>query len=229
VYVDVPPSGTRENRRAFERAVNHRSCGRCQCPAAQPGRGNSSLCKLQIDLLFSFSLGLPASPGRVNNLNGGGGVKRITAVLGLFVAGSFAGSALAQTGVIHACVAFPNGEMRMVSNETSCRKGEELVSWNSQGPSQPVSVVLRQFQQTVTLEPGENKSIAALCLLGETSLSGGPSFIPGPPIFVAWSTVVFDGGPLTGWQVAFQNGGTEAITVTPRTAVLCTPGSMALQ
>lgn len=156
-------------------------------------------------------------------------MKRVTAVLGFFVAGLFAAPVPAQTGVIHACVAIPNGEMRMVANETSCRKGEELVSWNSQGPSQPVGVVLRHSQRTITLEPGEFQSVSSLCLLGETSLSGGPTFIPGPPVFVAWSTVVFDGGPVTGWQVAFQNGGTEAITVTPRTTVLCTPGSMTLQ
>ena len=76
--------------------------------------------------------------------------------------------------------------------------------------------------------PGESASIVSLCLSGETAVSGGPTGIPAPPIFVAWSTVVFDGGPLTGWQALFQNGGTQTLTVTPRTSALCAPGSMTL-
>ena len=91
-----------------------------------------------------------------------------------------------------------------------------------------MNVVLRNFERTVTLAPGESGDIASLCLSGATAVGGGPSGIPGPPIFVEWSTVVFDGGPITGWQVQFKNGGTATLTVTPRTSALCAPGSMTL-
>ncbi len=164
-------------------------------------------------------------------------MKRPIAVLGLSIAGLLTGLAHAQTGVIQACVTVSNGSVRIVSDATSCKNGEQPIAWNQVGPqgpagpqgvSGPVNVVLRNSERTVTLSPGENASIASICLSGETAVGGGPSVIPAPPIFVAWSTVVFDGGPLTGWQVAFQNGGTETVTVTPRTSALCVPGSMTL-
>jgi len=157
-------------------------------------------------------------------------MKRLIAVLGLSIAASLPGLAHAQTGVIHACVTVSNGGVRIVPDATSCKNGEQPIAWNQSGPQGPgpLNVVLRSFERTVTLAPGENADIASLCLSGETAVGGGPSAIPGPPIFVAWSTVVFDGGPITGWQVQFQNGGTATLTVTPRTSALCVPGSMTL-
>ena len=155
-------------------------------------------------------------------------MKRLIAVLGLSIAGLLTGLAQAQTGVINACVVVASGAVRIVSDATSCRNGEQPIAWNQVGPQGPLNVVLRNFERTVTLAPGESVSIASICLSGETVVSGGPSGIPPPPIFVAWSSVVFDGGPRTGWQALFQNGGTETLTVTPRTSALCVPGSMTL-
>ena len=167
-------------------------------------------------------------------------MKRLIAVLGLSIAALLPGLAQAQIGVIYACVTVSNGGVRIVSDPTSCKNGEQPIAWNQVGPqgpagpqgpqgvSGPANVVLRSFERTVTLAPGENADIASLCLSGETAVGGGPSATPAPPIFVAWSTVVFDGGPITGWQVQFQNGGTATLTVTPRTSALCAPGSMTL-
>ncbi len=167
-------------------------------------------------------------------------MKPLIAVLGLSIAALLPGLAQAQTGVIYACVTMSNGGVRIVSGPTSCKNGEQPIAWNQVGPqgptgpqgpqgvSGPVNVVLRHSERTVTLAPGESASIVSLCLSGETAVSGGPTVIPAPPIFVAWSTVVFDGGPLTGWQALFQNGGTQTLTVTPRTSALCAPGSMTL-
>lgn len=177
-------------------------------------------------------------------------MKRISGILGVIIGGLLTGPGLAQAGTIYTCVTTANGAMRMVSNATSCKKGEDLVAWNqvgAQGPAGPqgaqgsigpqgpqgqsgsVNVVVRQTSMTVTIPPGEDVSIVSLCLAGETAVGGGPSAIPGPPVFATWSTAVFDGGPRSGWQAAFQNGGEVAVTVTPRTMVLCAPGSMTLE
>src|ERR1035437_1804979 len=116
-------------------------------------------------------------------------MKRLIAVLCLSVAGLLTGLAHAQTDVIYACVTVSKGAMRIVSDATSCKKGEALIAWNQVGPqgpkgpqgaqglagpqgpqgvSGPVNVVIRNFERTVTLLPGESASIVALCLSGET-------------------------------------------------------------
>jgi Lamin Tail Domain/Collagen triple helix repeat (20 copies) len=41
------------------------------------------------------------------------------------------------TGVINACVKRPGGRVRIVSGPERCRRGEQAVSWNVQGPAGP--------------------------------------------------------------------------------------------
>jgi hypothetical protein len=41
------------------------------------------------------------------------------------------------TGVINACVKKPGGRVRVVSGPAQCRRGEQAVSWNVQGPEGP--------------------------------------------------------------------------------------------
>jgi hypothetical protein len=41
------------------------------------------------------------------------------------------------TGVINACVKKPGGRVRVVSGPAQCRRGEQAVSWNIQGPAGP--------------------------------------------------------------------------------------------
>ena len=54
-------------------------------------------------------------------------MKRLIAVLGLSIAGLLTGLAHAQTSVIRACVTVSNGGVRIVSDATSCKNGEQPI------------------------------------------------------------------------------------------------------
>jgi hypothetical protein len=53
-------------------------------------------------------------------------------------AGGLALSARDASSVISACVQIGNGSLRLLSPGDSCKKGESLVQWNSQGPQGPM-------------------------------------------------------------------------------------------
>jgi hypothetical protein len=177
--------------------------------------------------------------------------KSLLAFLGAWAGAWLGQAAHAQTGVIYGCVSSSAGDIRIVASAALCKKGESLLSWNQTGPSgppgpqgaagpagpqgpqgpagatSPLTIVLRHASRTVQLAPNEGADIASICLDGETAVGGGPSVIPAS-VSIAWSTVVFDGGPRSGWQVNFVNATPDTIVVTPRTSALCAPGTMTL-
>jgi Collagen triple helix repeat (20 copies) len=71
-------------------------------------------------------------------------------------------------GVINACVKKPGGRVRIVSGPWQCRRGEQAVSWNIQGPAGP---------------PGETGPAGATGPAGPAGERGpaGSDGAPGPP------------------------------------------------
>jgi hypothetical protein len=93
-------------------------------------------------------------------------------------------------------------------------------------PDGGIMTVSRQYERVVTLAPGERTNISAVCLTGETVLSGGPSAIPAG-VSIVYSTFIFD-GYRSGWSVEWVNNTTNTVVVAPRTAAICTKGTMTL-
>jgi len=93
------------------------------------------------------------------------------------------------------------------------------------GASASLNVILRDSWRTLVLAPGAIQGVASICLPGEIALSGGPTSIPGPPAFIYYSTLIWDGNN-SGWDVEYGNSGATSIVITPRTTVSCVPGTL---
>jgi hypothetical protein len=94
------------------------------------------------------------------------------------------------------------------------------------GVTQTTNVILRTYERTITLAPGEEGNIASVCLTGEAVVGGGPTGIPGQ-VNIVYSSLIYD-GVNSGWAVEWKNNGTETVTVTPETGALCVKGTITL-
>lgn len=83
----------------------------------------------------------------------------------------------ANDGLIHACKSKETGKLRVVSNASQCRRGEQYLSWNIRGPQGPAG--LKGEQGPV----GPQGAAGSAGAVGATGPAGpeGPAGAQGPP------------------------------------------------
>lgn len=112
-------------------------------------------------------------------------------VAGVALAGAGAGGMVlasshsSASGVINACQARGNGQLRVVSSARDCRRNEQAISWNAQGPQGPAGPQGAQGlpgPQGATGPAGAPGTAGPQGEAGPQGLTGpqGPAGPPGP-------------------------------------------------
>ena len=89
---------------------------------------------------------------------------------------------------------------------------------------QGLQITLRQTERVLTLAPGGQGDVPSVCLSGEAVVGGSPTSIPAAVVPVL-SNLIYDGVG-SGWNLTWQNQGTETVTVVPGTGALCVKGTI---
>lgn len=143
----------------------------------------------------------------------------LAVALASFAAGLAVRDVFAQPddGVIYACKGVRSGSVRLVSGPGDCLRGEELVSWNQQGPA---GVIDPQVTQTlVTLPVSGFVSEVFECPAGRQLVSGGVGFAQGA--LTDMGLLGSEPFSTTGWRYTVRHTGTSGFELVIRVSLLC--------